>query len=181
MTWLWSRKCSWSLCHSLRLFCALSVSIAGLMALLIWIAKCLLLLGTRCFKFRAYFQVSFYRYLNRNFIAWGSNLNSQVMFLLLYLGNHSATWRTFCFPFFSLSMLCAKVRVMFHLLAWPFVRFRCLYFSVSGNHFPTSGAPRRTILAPRDHPGGPWEQQAGLEVVVYRILLDWADFGTCVY
>ena len=27
-------------------------------------------------------------------------------------------------------------------------------------------------MGPRNHPGGPWEQQDGLEVVIYRILFD---------
>ena len=31
-----------------------------------------------------------------------------------------------------------------------------------------------TILAPRDHPGGPWEQQDGHEVVNNRIFADFA-------
>ena len=41
-----------------------------------------------------------------------------------------------------------------------------------GNHFGTSGAPRGSILPPVEHPGEPWEQQDGFEVVFYRILLD---------
>ena len=40
------------------------------------------------------------------------------------------------------------------------------------NHFSTSGPPWETILAPRDHPGGPWEQQDGHEVVRSRLLID---------
>ena len=60
----------------------------------------------------------------------------------------------------------------FRLLGVAICRFRCLYFSAPGNHFHTSGAPQRTILASRDHPGGLWEQQDGLEVVVYRISFD---------
>ena len=36
----------------------------------------------------------------------------------------------------------------------------------------TSGAPWEAILASRDHPGGPWEQQDGLEVVEIRIFVD---------
>ena len=46
----------------------------------------------------------------------------------------------------------------------------CRHFDISGNHFGTSGA---SYLAPWDHPGRPWEQQDGLEMVVYRILFDW--------
>ena len=33
-------------------------------------------------------------------------------------------------------------------------------------------APWGTILAPREHPGGPWEQQHGLEGVRHRIFID---------
>ena len=34
------------------------------------------------------------------------------------------------------------------------------------------------ILAPRDHPGGPWGQQDGFEMVVYRTLFDfWLILG----
>ena len=41
---------------------------------------------------------------------------------------------------------------------------------------------RGTILAPRDHPGGPWAQQHGFEVVVYRIFINLGGgFGTRVY
>ena len=47
-----------------------------------------------------------------------------------------------------------------------------LHFNISGNHFGTSGEPWGAILAPRGRPGGPWEQQDGLEVVLYRILYD---------
>ena len=36
----------------------------------------------------------------------------------------------------------------------------------------TSGAPWDAILALRDHPGRPWEQQDGLEVVDNTIWLD---------
>ena len=48
---------------------------------------------------------------------------------------------------------------------------RYLYFSAPGNHFHTSGAPRRTILAPRDHPGIPSSRMDSIEVVVYRFYL----------
>ena len=57
----------------------------------------------------------------------------------------------------------------------------CLLFDISGAHFGTSGAPWGvilasrepwgTILGPRDQPGGPWEQQDGLEVVDNRIFV----------
>ena len=38
-----------------------------------------------------------------------------------------------------------------------------------GSHFGISGAHWGAILAPRDHPGGPWEQQDGHEVVRHRM------------
>ena len=43
-----------------------------------------------------------------------------------------------------------------------------------GGHFDVSVAPGEAILAPRDHPGGPWGQQDGHEVANDRIV---ADFG----
>ena len=47
-------------------------------------------------------------------------------------------------------------------------------------HFSTSGALRGAILAPRDHPGGPWEQHDKHERK-NRIFIDfWHDFGTRV-
>ena len=49
------------------------------------------------------------------------------------------------------------------------LHFRCLHFDILGNHFSTSGAPCGAILAPWGHPGGPWEQQDRLEMVVYKI------------
>ena len=49
---------------------------------------------------------------------------------------------------------------------------RCLHFGVLGDFFNTSGASRGVILAPRDHAGGPWKQQCGIEMVVYRISFD---------
>ena len=45
-------------------------------------------------------------------------------------------------------------------------------FYIPGGHFGTSGAPCRTILALRDHPGGPWEQQDRHEVVWNMIFID---------
>ena len=48
----------------------------------------------------------------------------------------------------------------------------CALFDILGIHLGASGAPRGGILAPRDHPGGPWEQQDGFEVVDKRILVD---------
>ena len=44
--------------------------------------------------------------------------------------------------------------------------------STLGSNFGTSGAPWEAILAPRDHPGGPWEQQDGHEVANNRIFVD---------
>ena len=48
--------------------------------------------------------------------------------------------------------------------------------STLGDHFGVS-ATWEAILAPRDHPGGPWEQQDGHEVVRNRIFI---DFGVIV-
>ena len=39
-------------------------------------------------------------------------------------------------------------------------------------HLGTSRATWEAILSPRDHPGGPWEQQDGLEVVNIWIVVD---------
>ena len=36
-------------------------------------------------------------------------------------------------------------------------------------------------MAPRDHAGGPWEQQDGLEMVVYKILFDFGVILGPVY
>ena len=57
----------------------------------------------------------------------------------------------------------------------------CLLFDILGTHFDTSGAPWGVILAPRDHPGGPWEQQDGLEVVNNRICVDFGMILGLVY
>ena len=46
---------------------------------------------------------------------------------------------------------------------------RCFHFGIVGDRFGTSGAPCGTILAPRGHLGGPWEQQDGFEVADNRI------------
>ena len=75
----------------------------------------------------------------------------------------------------------AKVRVMFYLLAVAIFRFRCLYFSVSGNRSSTSGAPQRTILAPEGNLGRLWEQQDGFEMVLYRISYDFGVILGPVY
>ena len=58
---------------------------------------------------------------------------------------------------------------------------RCLHFDILGDNFSTSGAPLGAILAPRGHPGGPWEQQDGLEMVIYRILPDFRVISRRVY
>ena len=44
--------------------------------------------------------------------------------------------------------------------------------STLGCYFGVSEAPWEAILAPRDHPGGPWEQQEGHEVANNRIFVD---------
>ena len=41
-----------------------------------------------------------------------------------------------------------------------------------GGRFGTSGASWEAILAPRDHPGGPWEHQDGHEDANDGILVD---------
>ena len=41
-----------------------------------------------------------------------------------------------------------------------------------GGHFGTSGAPWEAILAPRDHPGRPREEQDGHEVANDGIFVD---------
>ena len=53
--------------------------------------------------------------------------------------------------------------------------------STLGGYFGTSGAPWEAVLAPRDHPGGPWEQQDGFEVVNNRILVDLGIISGHVY
>ena len=50
-----------------------------------------------------------------------------------------------------------------------------------GSHFGISGAPWEAILAPRDHPGGPWEQQDGHEVANNRIFVDFGVISGPVY
>ena len=60
------------------------------------------------------------------------------------------------------------------LRATPFAAGPFWLFGVDilGNNFSTSGASWGGILAPRDHLGGLWEQQDGLEVVIRSILFD---------
>ena len=53
--------------------------------------------------------------------------------------------------------------------------------SILRSHFGVSGAPWEAILAPRDHPGGPWEQQDGHEVVNNRIFIDFGVISGLVY
>ena len=50
-----------------------------------------------------------------------------------------------------------------------------------GGHFGISGAPWEAILALRDHPGGPWEQQDGHEVVNNKIFVDFGVISGRVY
>ena len=57
----------------------------------------------------------------------------------------------------------------------------CFHFDITGCHFGTSGAPWGAILAPRDHPGGPWEQQDGHELVWSRIFIDFGVILGPVY
>ena len=54
-----------------------------------------------------------------------------------------------------------------------------LWYPWVGDHFGTSEAPWGTILAPRDHPGRPREQQDGHEGARNRIFIDLGSiFGT---
>ena len=71
----------------------------------------------------------------------------------------------------------------FWLLGSPFrgPGARCLHFDILGDHFSTSGATWGVILAPRDHPGGPWEQQDGHEVANNRICVDFGVISGLVY
>ena len=50
-----------------------------------------------------------------------------------------------------------------------------------GSHFGISGAPWEAILASRDHPGGPWEQEDGQEVANNRIFVDFRMISGPVY
>ena len=57
----------------------------------------------------------------------------------------------------------------------------CILFDILGAHFCTSGAPWGAILAPRNHPGEPWGQQYGFEVVNNRIFVDFGMISGLVY
>ena len=50
-----------------------------------------------------------------------------------------------------------------------------------GSNFVTSGVSWEIVLAPRDHLGGPWEQQDGHEVARHRILVDFGMISGVVY
>ena len=50
-----------------------------------------------------------------------------------------------------------------------------------GTHFGISGAHWDAIFAPRDHPGGPWEQQDGHEVARHMIFIDFGVISGLVY
>ena len=50
-----------------------------------------------------------------------------------------------------------------------------------GGSFGVSGAPWEAIVAPRDHPGGPWEQQDGHEFANDRIFVDFGMISGLVY
>ena len=49
------------------------------------------------------------------------------------------------------------------------------------DNFGVSGGPGDAILAPRDHPERPWEQQDGHEVGRHRILVDIGVISGPVY
>ena len=53
--------------------------------------------------------------------------------------------------------------------------------STLGSHFSVSGALWEAILAPRNHPGGPWEKQDGREVANNRIFVDLGVILELVY
>ena len=53
--------------------------------------------------------------------------------------------------------------------------------STLGSHFGTSGAPWEAILVPRDHFGGPWEQQPGHDVANDRIFADFGVISGLIY
>ena len=58
------------------------------------------------------------------------------------------------------------------LLGWSFWHLG----STLGGYFGTSGTPCEAILALRNHPGGPWEQQDGFGMVNTSSRI-WVDFG----
>ena len=53
--------------------------------------------------------------------------------------------------------------------------------STLGSHFGVSGAPWEAILALRNHPGRPREQQDGHEVANARIFVDFLMISALVY
>ena len=59
-----------------------------------------------------------------------------------------------------------------HLLVVAILGAWWLHFDRPVEHFGTSGTPWGVILAPRNKPGGPWEQQDGHEVARNRIFID---------
>ena len=74
--------------------------------------------------------------------------------------------------------LCRRPLLASRVAIWG---ARCRHFDILGDHFSTSGAPWGAILVPRGHRGGPWEQQDGLEMVVYRIFFDFGVILGPVY
>ena len=92
----------------------------------------------------------------------------------------TSTWRFATNAIFILRAAPSAAGVFWHfgIAIWE---ARCLHFDIPGNYFNTPGASQRTILAPRDRPGKPWEQQDGLEVIVYMILFDLGVIAGFVY
>ena len=81
--------------------------------------------------------------------------------------------------FFSVQLLLRELGGFFLAFwdsifaSWEHLRKRFWHFgSTLGGNFGTSGAPWEAILAPRDHPGKPWEEQDGHEVANDRIFVD---------
>ena len=87
----------------------------------------------------------------------------------------------FVFPLFQNSVSFGFARSPFGAIWGPW----CILFDILGpfwhlgitleSHCGTSRAPWKVILASRDHPGGPWEQQTGHEVAndTFLLILQW--------
>ena len=57
----------------------------------------------------------------------------------------------------------------------------CHLGSTLGSNFGTSGTPWDAVFAPRDHPGGSWEQQDGHELANNMIFVDLGVISGLVY
>ena len=65
----------------------------------------------------------------------------------------------------------------FWLLGVAILGAWCLHFDILGDRFGTSSTPWGAILARWAHPGGPWGQQDGDEVVRKRLFIDFEVRG----